>query len=297
MTDEVRYRLDDLRRFAIALGVGVGLAPSRASAFASQLLWYDSTGASSNGLETLPDWLEQIEAGEIFPQAEGAVTSEYLGTAVLDGGNGLPSLILARAGELAIEKARDAAIGLVRVTNVRDAGSAAGIAAEMAFGPYLAAILGPGATWSLALPSGDGLPAVFDSALAFQTGAVAPPSKTRSSARATEPTPLSLWIPWATAMVPPGGWLVAALGVTTIESLSGFHERVSGIMRETEEAPGRLLPLTWENRRREARERGLSVTKGSWTRFQHWATRLGVPLPSPAAQVPPADHRSTRGTV
>ncbi len=49
------------------------------------------------------------------------------------------------------------------------AGSAAGIAAEMAFGPYLAAILGPGAAWSLALAEQRRRSrAIFDSALAFR---------------------------------------------------------------------------------------------------------------------------------
>lgn len=293
MTDVVRYRLDDLRRLATALGAGVGMTPARASAFASQLVWYDTTGAPSFGIETLPDWLERISKGEVDPQAEGTVTNEHLGTAVLDGGNGLPSLILARASELAIEKARDAAIGLVRVTNINATGPAAGIAAEMAFGPFLSAILGPGPVCSLALPSGDGLPAVFDSTLEFNTVAL---SSKKTSARPTESTPLTLWAPWATAMVPPGGWLVAALGVKAIESLSGFHERVSSTMRLTDEAPGRLLPTTWETRRREARERGLLVTKASLTRFNQWANRLGVPLPSPVTQVPPSD-RSPRGAV
>ncbi|WP_406701289.1 Ldh family oxidoreductase [Singulisphaera sp. Ch08] len=292
--DVVRYRLDDLRRFAAALGVGVGLAPPRASAFASQLLWYNTTGAPSCGIETLPLWLERIAKGEVDPRAEGKVTSEHLGTAVFDGSNGLPSLILARAGELAIEKARDAAVGLVRVANLPNAaGPAAGTAAEMAVGPYLSAILGPGPAWTLALPSGDGLPAVFDSTLEF--AAVTPSSKT-NAARSTKSTPLPLWAPWATAMVPEGGWLVAALSIKTIESLSGLHERVSSTMRLTDEAPGRLLPTTWEARRREARERGVAVTTVSLTRFHDWANRLGVPLPSPAAQVPPID-RAPHGVV
>lgn len=295
MTDVVRYRLDDLRRLATALGVGVGMAPTRASAWASQVLWYDTTGAPSFGIESLPNWLERISQGEVDPRAEGKVTSEQLGTAVLDGNNGLAGLILARAGELAIEKARDAAIGLVRVVNLKTDGPATGVAAEMAFGPYVAAILGPGPAWSLALPSGEGLPAVFDSRLEFEE--VAATSK-RSSARPakTTPTPLPLWTPWATALVPEGGWLVAALSVPAIESLSSLHERVSSTMRATDEAPGRLLPAVWESRRRGARERGLSVTTAKLSRLHDWANRLGVPFPSPAAQVPPSD-RSPRGAV
>ncbi|SIO65691.1 Malate/lactate/ureidoglycolate dehydrogenase, LDH2 family [Singulisphaera sp. GP187] len=294
MTDVVRYRLDDLRRFASGLGVGVGMPSTRASAFAAQLLWYNTTGASSFGIETLPDWLERMARGEVDPRAEGKVTSEHQGTAVFDGENGLPALILARAGELATEKARDAAIGLVRVANIKATGPAAGIAGEIAFGPFLAAVLGPGPTWSLALPSGDGLPAVFDSTLEFE--AVATASNPSSATRPAKASPLALWAPWATAMVPHDGWLIVALGIQAIESLSGFHERVSSTMRMTDEAPGRLLPTTWETRRREARERGIPVTKAVVNRFSEWAGRCGVPLPSPVAQVPPSD-RSPRGVM
>lgn len=293
MTDAVHYRLDDLRRFATALGVGVGLAPARASALASHLLWYDAAGAPAFGIETLPTWLERVASNEVDPRAEGSITTESLGTAVLDGGNGLAPLILARAGELATEKARDAAVGLVRVANLTAAGPAAGIAAEMAFGPFVAAFLGPGPDWSLALPSGEGLPAVFDSSLEFETATT---RLKKAAPRPARPTPLTLWAPWASALVPEGGWLVAALSIKAMEPLSTFHERVESTMKEADEGHGRLLPTAWETRRRVAREQGVPVTKASWSRFSEWATRLRVPLPSPAAPMPPS-VRSSSGAM
>lgn len=292
MTDAVHYRIDDLRRFATALGVGVGIAPARASALASHLLWYDTAGGPSYGIATLPDWLERVASDGADAEAEGTVTTESLGTAVLNANNGLAPLILARAAALATEKARDAAVGLVRVGGLGHipTGPTAAIAAEMAIGPVAAAVLGPGPVWSLALPSGEGLPAVFDSMLHFEIDA---PSGKKTPARSPRSNPVALWAPWAAALVPEGGWLVAALSIKAIEPLSTLHERVDCMIRETGEAPGRLLPPTWERRRLAARERGIAVTKPSWARLGEWADRLRVPPPSPAPSAPPSVRSSS----
>ena len=144
MSEVLRFRLDDLRRFSVALGAGVGVLPARASALALQLLWFDAAGAPSFGMSTFPDWLERIDRRAVDPVAEGKVAAERTGTAVLDGQNGIPSLVLARAGELAIEKARDAGVGLVRVINAGSSGPAASVAAEMAVGPFVGPVDWPG---------------------------------------------------------------------------------------------------------------------------------------------------------
>src|SRR5262245_11673289 len=161
--DAPRYRLDELRRFAAALTAAAGVSPTRASALATQLLWYDAAGCPLHGIQSLAGWLERIESREVDPAAEGRVGPQRRGTAVFDGQNGLPPLILAREAELAVEKARDAGVGLVRLVNVAALGSAAAVAADVAVGPLGAAVLGPRSAWTLALPTAGGLPAVFDS--------------------------------------------------------------------------------------------------------------------------------------
>ena len=70
-----RYRWDDLRRFAAALGGAVGLDPARALALASHLLWFDAAGAARLGIATLPDWLEMMEGGQVDVRARGQVVS------------------------------------------------------------------------------------------------------------------------------------------------------------------------------------------------------------------------------
>src|SRR5262249_7152269 len=62
VADVRRYRLDDLRRFAAALAAGLGIAPARASALATHLLWFDAAGAAPLGVATLTDVLEQLDS-------------------------------------------------------------------------------------------------------------------------------------------------------------------------------------------------------------------------------------------
>jgi LDH2 family malate/lactate/ureidoglycolate dehydrogenase len=276
VTDVPLYRLDDLRRFATGLLSGSGVAPARASSLATHLLWFDAAGASAFGVATLADWLDRIADGRVDAMAEGRVASERLGTAVFDGQNGLPPLILSRAGELAVEKARDAGVGLVRVHDVGPTGPAAGVAAEMAIGPVVAVVQGPGPSWSLALPSDEGLPAVFDSVMA--EAAPRPKGAGRAS-KAPAPPPV---LPWASALVPDGGWLVAAIGLPALEPLSTFQERVGDAMRDQLGGPGRFPPIAWEAHRRAAREHGVEVASSSWKKLRRWADRLGVDPPGPA---------------
>jgi Malate/L-lactate dehydrogenase len=265
-----RFRLDEVRRFATALASELGVAPPRAAALAAHLLWFDAAGATSFGIMTLPRWLERIEAGEFATAAEGRVMTERNGTAVLDGQNGLPPLILERAAGLAVEKARDAGVGLVRVIHVGPTGPAAVVAAEMALGPLAAAILGPGPSWSLALPSEEGLPAVFDPAL--------------GSASEKRPAPTA-WLegllPWAAVLTADTGWLVGAVAVAAWEPLLTFHERVKTALGDREARPGQLLPTAWDAHRRVVREQGIALPASATKALTRWAERLGVAIPTP----------------
>ena len=258
-----RYRLDELRRFAAALGVGAGLTPARAAALVTHLLWFDAAGAAGFGIAALPDWLERIDRGEIDPRAEGKLGPEHAGTLVLDGQGGVPPLILARAAGIAIEKARDVGIGIVRVTNLGPAGPAAPTAAEVAIGPEAAAVIGPGPAWSIALPSPAGLPLVVDSVLGGIEG----------------PPPAGL-APWA-LLAPAGDRLIVTLSVRAIEPLAAFHERIDAAGRSLAEAPGRLAPEAWDARRREVREHGVPVEAGPMAGLLRRAEALGLAPPQP----------------
>src|SRR4051794_28449442 len=96
-----RFRLDALRRAASSLAASCGVKPERAAALATQLLWFDAAGAPQFGLARLPDLLDRIGRGEVDPKAEGKVGPERAATAVVDGQNGIPALILSRAAGVA----------------------------------------------------------------------------------------------------------------------------------------------------------------------------------------------------
>jgi hypothetical protein len=256
-----------MRRFATDLVSGLGVAPSRAWALASHLLWFDAAGASSFGIATLPRWLERIEGREFDLAAEGKVMTERNGTAVLDGQNGLPPLILERAAGLAVEKAREAGVGLVRVAHLGPTGPAAFVAAELAIGPQAALILGPGPSWSLAMPSDRGLPAVYDSSLHVAERAHHSPPAWRDGVG-----------PWAAVLVPDEGWLIAAVAIAAWEPLLAFHSRVKEALGDQEGGPrpGQLLPEAWETHRRDIREHGVPVPAAVRNQLLPWAERLGV---------------------
>ncbi len=179
--------------------------------------------------------------------------------ASFDGENGLPPLIMERAAELAVETARETAVGLVRVERVGPIASAAAIVGGIALGPMAGLVLGPNRLWSMGLPSGAGLPVVVDSGLVAAMAAVKPgSSRTRDDSSKTAASRRTGSAPsidvldglrlGAEVLIPAGGWLVAAISVAAVEPLSAFHHRVAAGWFGRDEAPGRLLPDAWDAR-------------------------------------------------
>jgi hypothetical protein len=278
---ETRYRLDDLRRFATALGVAAGLSGPRASALAAHLLWYDTAGAPSFGVRCLPHWLDRLAEQDVPLKHDGVIVSELAATAVLEARRGLGPLVLAHAASIASEKARELGAGLVRVEGLEPFGSAAEIAASAAIGPTIALVLGPQPSWSLALPMAGELPAVLDSEL--RAASEAQPAPKRKEPPPSLDSLKPALAPWLAALAPPvGGWLVAAQAVSAFESLTAFQERVAATLPE-EEGPGQLLPAPWEARRRWCREHGLVLDAAARKALATHATRLAVPFPEPAS--------------
>jgi LDH2 family malate/lactate/ureidoglycolate dehydrogenase len=293
-----RYRFDDMRQFAAALGTGVGLPPSRALALASHLLWFDAAGAPILGIATLPSWIEAVDRRQINPITTGRVVRERTALALFDGENGPAPLVLERAAEVAVEKARESAVGLVRVIGTGSVRSTAPVAAGIAIGPMAGWVLGPGRYWSMALPSQGGLPLVVDSGLSAAAAgdnagsadaagrrASAPP-KSPSSGRDGPPSASMLfegfWL-GTEILVPEDGWLVAAVSIPALESFATFDERLAAVASGVSPAPGRLLPDAWEARRREVRQKGVVVEAATWKSLAHLARRLSVDVPDPLA--------------
>ena len=145
------------------------------------------------------------------------------------------------------------------------------MAADLALGPFVAAIAGPGPSMALALPSPQGLPVVYDSAL----------DPIGEGSKGTVPDEvMATWSPWVASLAGVDGWLVLAVSASAMESLASFHERVAASFLGWAEGRRRLMPEAWEARRREARERGLPLDQATVDGLEGWAKRLGVPWPA-----------------
>jgi LDH2 family malate/lactate/ureidoglycolate dehydrogenase len=200
----------------------------------------------------------------------------------------LPPLIMERAAELAVETARETAVGLVRVDHLGPIESAAAVAAGIALGPMAGLVLGPNRLWSMGLPSEAGLPVVVDSGMAGAgkpADSPKPSASRRSGAAAALDLLDGLWL-GTEVLIPGGGWLVVAISVAAVESLAAFHQRVAAACDGLDEAPGRLLPDPWDARRRAALVRGIAIALPAWKSLSQWAQRLAVEIPGPLARQP-----------
>lgn len=264
-------RLDDLRRFGVALASAVGIPPARASAFVSGLLWYDAAGASSFGIASLADWLAAIEAGEIDPKSEGTIARERPATAVLDGGRGLWPLILRRAAEIAVEKAREVGLGMVEVVNLGRSGPAGEAVSEIAVGPMIGSITGPG-LFAMAMPVAGSVPMVVDSSL----GRPAP----RPDWGRIAPMPAVM-----EGRFGESGWTVSARAVDAFETLEGFHERIGRALQENPPTGWEVRPDDWQARRLDHIDRGLALDADARRALLACGERLGIAPPSAWGEV------------
>jgi LDH2 family malate/lactate/ureidoglycolate dehydrogenase len=84
----------------------------------------DLQGSDGHGVLRLPQYVKRIRAGGINLRPHMRVVHERAGSAVLDGDNGMGHLVVARAVELAIEKARRCGVAWVGARASNHAGPA-----------------------------------------------------------------------------------------------------------------------------------------------------------------------------
>jgi len=247
------YDPNALRRLATELFGAAGLRQPRAAEWARTLLWYEITGLTAFGLARLPEWLERLRSGEIDPEAEERIVAERASTAQMRADRCPPALALGRGAEIAGQKARDTGLGLVRITGLPECpGPAAAAVVTLAIGPNLGAAVGPSGHRAVALPSIDGFPIVYDSALVEAPGGEEP----ASGFDALEG--LVPWGPWTAD----GDVCVTAVSILAFEPLEAFLERVKtpAFDGDRDEPPaGWLLPDRAERNRKAAERSGLKV--------------------------------------
>jgi L-2-hydroxycarboxylate dehydrogenase (NAD+) len=124
-----RIALADLTRFIAAAYRAVGIPAADAHQAAALMAASDVSGADGHGVFRLPQYVRRIKSGGLNTAPDIRVIRRGKATALVDGDNGLGSLVVARAVEEAIALARDNGVGWVGVRRGNHAGAAAVYAA------------------------------------------------------------------------------------------------------------------------------------------------------------------------
>ena len=113
-----------LKAFIAAAFRRVGLPDTDADAVATLMAEADMQGSDGHGIIRLPQYVQRIEAGGINVRPDIRVVHERAAMAVVDGDNGMGHLVVSRAVQIAIEKARSAGVAWVGTRHSNHAGPA-----------------------------------------------------------------------------------------------------------------------------------------------------------------------------
>ena len=113
-----------LRGFIEAAFVQAGLPPADAASVASLMAEADLQGSDGHGVIRLPQYLKRLNAGGINKHPDIRIVQERAAMAVVDGDNGMGHLVVSRAVDIAIEKARSAGVAWVGTRYSNHAGPA-----------------------------------------------------------------------------------------------------------------------------------------------------------------------------
>jgi L-2-hydroxycarboxylate dehydrogenase (NAD+) len=125
MTTESRIAAPRLAAFVSRALVAAGLPEADAKIVAGLMLEADLRGSDTHGVIRLPLYVRRIRAGGVNAKPNIRVVGERPSAALVDGDNGMGHLVMRRAAQLAIEKARATGIGWVGARMSNHAGPAA----------------------------------------------------------------------------------------------------------------------------------------------------------------------------
>src|SRR5258708_2408108 len=93
--------------------MALGLPDADAMTVAALMAEADLQGSDGHGVTGLPAYARRIRAGGLNLRPNIRVAREQAGMALIDGDNGMGHLVMKRAAEIAIEKARTTGIAWV----------------------------------------------------------------------------------------------------------------------------------------------------------------------------------------
>jgi LDH2 family malate/lactate/ureidoglycolate dehydrogenase len=104
-----------LAEFVARMFVAAGVPETAAASVASGLVEADLEGLASHGVMLVDMYVERLRKGSVSHDTKATVVSERQGAVVLDAGNALGQLTAMQAMNIAIDKARQFAAGIVTV--------------------------------------------------------------------------------------------------------------------------------------------------------------------------------------
>jgi L-2-hydroxycarboxylate dehydrogenase (NAD+) len=124
-TTAMRLSVSRLTAFVARAFVAAGLPKPDAQILADLMVAADLRGSDTHGVIRLPLYVRRLRAGGINAKPNIRVISDRTSVALIDGDNGMGHLVMRRAAELAIEKAKATGIGWVGARMSNHAGPAA----------------------------------------------------------------------------------------------------------------------------------------------------------------------------
>lgn len=121
---ETRFPVDRLRSFAAAALERLGLPAADAGTVAALMTEAEVQGSDGHGLIRLAPYARRIRAGGMNLHPDIRVVQERAAMALLDGDNGMGHLVMKRAAEIAVDKARTSGVAWVGARLSNHAGPA-----------------------------------------------------------------------------------------------------------------------------------------------------------------------------
>ena len=117
-----RIAVDELTDFVARAFCTANAPENDAAAVARLMVEADIFGYNTHGVFRLRQYMARLKGGGCNAQPSLTIAHEAAATAIVDGDNGLGHLAMAKAQELAVEKARESGIGWVGVRRGNHAG-------------------------------------------------------------------------------------------------------------------------------------------------------------------------------
>jgi len=122
--NSTRVSAEALQRFIQSTFIDQGLPEADAAHIADLMTEADLQGSDGHGVIRLPQYVKRIQAGGINKHPDIRIVQERAAMAVVDGDNGMGHLVVSRAVDIAIEKARTSGVAWVSTRYSNHAGPA-----------------------------------------------------------------------------------------------------------------------------------------------------------------------------